>query len=89
MKEGRHSLLSLHKQVHDKRGIAESQHEYISMARLTACEVGVFLKYHNYQNYAHLHLVENYFGGRYSFPVRFARTLSMFVTLWVYFFFLM
>ena len=39
-------LLLLHKQVHDKRGIAEgtaeSLYAYITRARLTACEVGVF-----------------------------------------------
>ena len=29
-----HHLLLLHKQVHDKRGIAESQHAYIYRARL-------------------------------------------------------
>ena len=41
--EGRHApLLLLHKQVHDKRGIAESLHAQITRARLTACEVGVF-----------------------------------------------
>ena len=40
--EGRHNLLLLHEQVHDKRGIAESLHTYITRARLTACEVSVF-----------------------------------------------
>ena len=40
--EGRDYLLLLHKQVHDKRGIAESLHAQITRARLTACEVGVF-----------------------------------------------
>ena len=41
--EGRHApLLLLHKQAHDKRGIAESLHAQITRARLTACEVGVF-----------------------------------------------
>ena len=40
--EGRHHLLLLRKQVHDKRGIAESLHAQITRARLTACEVGVF-----------------------------------------------
>ena len=44
--EGRHHLLLLHNQVHDKRGIAESLHMYITMARLTMarltlCQVGV------------------------------------------------
>ena len=33
--EGRHHLLSLHKQAHDKRGIAESLHAQITRARLT------------------------------------------------------
>ena len=50
--EGRHHLLLLRKQAHDKGGIAESQHTYITIARLTACEVGVF--YHNSRRYAHL-----------------------------------
>ena len=40
--EGRHHLLLLHNQVHDKRGIVESLQVYITMARLTLCEVGVF-----------------------------------------------
>ena len=40
--EGRHHLLLLHKQVHDKRGIAESLHAYINTAGLTAPEVGIF-----------------------------------------------
>ena len=40
--EGRHNLLSLHKQADDKRaGIAESLHVCITRARLTACEVGI------------------------------------------------
>ena len=38
--EGRHHLLLLHKQVHDKRSIAESLHVYINRVRLTVCEVG-------------------------------------------------
>ena len=43
--EGRHAaLLLLRKQAHDKRGIAESLHVQITWARLTACEVGVFLR---------------------------------------------
>ena len=49
--DGRHHLLLLYKQVHDKRGISESLHEfseslqaYITRARLTACEVGIFLR---------------------------------------------
>ena len=42
--EGRHHLLSLDKQAHDKRSTAESQHVYINRARLTACEVGVFFR---------------------------------------------
>ena len=40
--EGRHDLLLLHKQVHDKRSNAESLRAYIARARLTACEMGVF-----------------------------------------------
>ena len=39
--EGRHHLLLLSKQAHDKRGIAESLHAQITRPRLTACEVGV------------------------------------------------
>ena len=34
----------LHKQAHDKRGIAEPLHAQITRARPTACEVGVFLR---------------------------------------------
>ena len=33
--EGKHNLLLLHKQVHDKRGIAEPLHAYINKTRLT------------------------------------------------------
>ena len=41
--ESRHApLLLLHKQAHDKRGIAESVHAQITRARLTVCEVGAF-----------------------------------------------
>ena len=40
--EGRHNLLLLYKQVHEKRGIAESQHAYINRARLTTCDVDLF-----------------------------------------------
>ena len=40
--EGRHHSLLLHKQAHDRRGIAELLHEYITRSRLTACEVGIF-----------------------------------------------
>ena len=40
--EGRHHLLLLRKQAHDKRGIAESLHAQIIRARLTVYEVGVF-----------------------------------------------
>ena len=40
-KEGRHNL---HKQAHDKRGIAESLHPYINRTRLIACKVGIFFK---------------------------------------------
>ena len=42
--EGRHHLLLLHKQAHDKRGIEESLHAQIARARQTVCEVGVFLR---------------------------------------------
>ena len=40
--EGRHHLLLLRKQAHDKRDIEEILHAQITRARLTACEVGVF-----------------------------------------------
>ena len=40
--EGRHHLLLLRKQAHDKRGIEESLHVQITRARVTVCEVGVF-----------------------------------------------
>ena len=42
--EGRHHLLLLHKQVHDKsrkKNVAKSLHKYLNRVRLTACEVGV------------------------------------------------
>ena len=43
--QGRHHLVLLHMQAHDKKGIARSQHAYINnRARLTACEVGIFTK---------------------------------------------
>ena len=45
--EVRHHLWLLHKQVHDKRSNAESLRAcvpYITRARLTTCEVGVFLR---------------------------------------------
>ena len=44
MKAGTICCCSVHKQVLDKRGIAESQHANTNTARLTACEVGVYLK---------------------------------------------
>ena len=37
LNEGRHHLLLLHKQVHDKRDIAESLHAYIWRARSIKC----------------------------------------------------
>ena len=37
-------MLLLHKQAHERRGIAESQLAYITRARLTACEVGIILR---------------------------------------------
>ena len=40
--EGRHHLLLLDKQAHDKRGNEESLHAQITRARLTVCEVGMF-----------------------------------------------
>ena len=40
--EGRHDLLLLRKQAHDKRDIEEIVHVQITSTRLTACEVGVF-----------------------------------------------
>ena len=43
--EDRHApLLLLYRQVHDKRGIAESLLAKLARARLTACEMGVFLR---------------------------------------------
>ena len=39
--EGRHHLLLLHKQAHDKSSIAELLH---NRARLTACEMGVIFE---------------------------------------------
>ena len=46
--KSRQHLLLLHKQAHNKRSIAESLHAYITTARLTVCELGVFSdKYHN------------------------------------------
>ena len=36
---GRHNL---HKPADEKRSIAESMHTYVTRARLTACEVGIF-----------------------------------------------
>ena len=44
MNRGRHHLLLLHKQVHDRKDIAGSPHAYIYRARLTACELGIFSK---------------------------------------------
>ena len=50
--EGRCRLLLLHKQAHDKSGIAECLHGYVN--RLTACDVGVFSReYHNSRKYSH------------------------------------
>ena len=48
-------LLLLRKQAYDKRGIEKSLHVKVTMARLTACEVGVFSRkiYHNSRKYAH------------------------------------
>ena len=48
--KGRHGpLLLLRKQVHDKRGIAESLHAQITRARLTWCVRRAYFreKYHN------------------------------------------
>ena len=42
--EGRHHLLLLYKKAHDRNGIAESLQAYITRARLTVGEVGIFLK---------------------------------------------
>ena len=51
MKTGHHLLL-LHKQMHDKRGIAESLHMYTNRARLNACMKWMYfqVKYHNSQS---------------------------------------
>ena len=43
MKAGTICCCYVHKQVLDKRGIAESQHANTNTARLTACVVGVYL----------------------------------------------
>ena len=52
--EGKHHLLLLHNQAHDKRGIAELLHAHITRARVTACELGVFSReIHNSRKYAH------------------------------------
>ena len=51
--EGRHHLLLLCNHAHDKRGTAESRHAQITRAKLTACEVGVFSRYHNSRKYTH------------------------------------
>ena len=40
--KSRHNLLLLHKQVHDKRGIAKSLHAHMNRARLTVCDMGLF-----------------------------------------------
>ena len=46
--ESRHHLLLLHKQVQNKSDIEESLHAYINKARISAYEVGIFLrKNHN------------------------------------------
>ena len=42
--EGRYHLLLLHKQVHDKRGIVKSLQAYIARVKVTACEVGIFVR---------------------------------------------
>ena len=42
--EGRQQLPLLHKQMHDKRGTAESLHAYITRAKLTFHMVGIFLR---------------------------------------------
>ena len=52
-----HIAVIAYKQAHDKKSIAESQHEYINRARLTVCEVGIFLReIHNFQKYPQLPL---------------------------------
>ena len=48
---GTNRLLLLHKQVHDKRSIAESLEAYINRDRLAVCEVCVFFLYHNLWKY--------------------------------------
>ena len=54
---------SLHKQAHDKRGIAESLHAYITRAKLTVYEVGVFLRnITTLENTLTIHFPWAYFG---------------------------
>ena len=76
--EGRHHWLLLHKQVHDKRGIAESLHAYINMAGLTAPEVGIFSEeisqlvriYPSPSLRSHLHVSSSLVGDYDSFFVQ-------------------
>ena len=57
-RKGRHApLLLLHKQAHDKRGIAESLHAQITRARLLVRWAYFREKYHNSRKYAHLPLL--------------------------------
>ena len=74
--EGRHHLLLLHKQTHDKKSIAESLYAHTNKARLTArltaCEVGIF--YHNSRNYTH---------PLFEKPLKFV-TMSIFMVVGLY-----
>ena len=62
--EGRHNLLLLHKQAHDKRCIVEF-HTYIYKAKLSVCEVGLFSieKYYNSPTYIYLPVLGPYFSS--------------------------
>ena len=49
---------SLHKQMHDKRGTAESLHAYITRAKLTVYMVGIFSREITQLSKIHLPLLE-------------------------------
>ena len=70
--DGRHHMLLLHKQEHDKRGIAESLHVYINKARLTR----VRWVYYVYINKARLtHVRWAYFREKYHYTRKYAHPL--------------
>ena len=78
--EGRHHWQLLHKQVHDKRGIAESLHAYINTAGLAASELGIFseeisqlLRIHPSPSLrSHLHVSSSLIGDNDSFCTRYS-----------------